>query len=140
MAGSKLAGQSNTAQDMAGIAKSGGKIGKIASHGSDALIAVMMERAGEHFGGGPGVGLLAFAGIKVAKAMREAGVNSIDDLVDKALLDPAVARALVAKVGAGDVDKSMASAALLHALQRLSLTGAAQSAVGGAMADDQNPR
>jgi hypothetical protein len=72
--------------------------------------------------------------------MREAGVNSIDDLVDKALLDPALARALVLKVEPASVDHSMAGAALLHALQRLSLTGAAQSTGGGALTDDQNPR
>jgi hypothetical protein len=45
------------------------------------------------------------------------------------LLDPALARALVMRTEARGFGDSMAGGSLLHALQRLSLTGAAGSSL-----------
>jgi len=54
---------------------------------------------GGGFGAAVGGGVGAHYG-QVIKAMRQAGLNSVDEIVRDALLNPERARALLAKVGA----------------------------------------
>lgn len=136
--GGKLPGQSNTPQDLAAMqqhAENGrGVVGNALSHGGDAVMFYILERLGEHLGGGlmgsaAGAGL--FVGGKVMQAMRAAGINDADKLIDKALLDPALARALVTRAKAPG-DQAMARTQLLAALQRLAIVSGAHTLSGAA--------
>lgn len=90
----KLPGGSNTTQDTAALAK--------ASHGKqEPLLREIVEGAVTgHVGLGP-IGAVAGAGAAIGKhiagAMRSAGYAKVDDLVKDALLNPALAKALLMK-------------------------------------------
>lgn len=86
----RLIGQSNTAQDIAAVGKQSSLLSTL---WKDAIGTV----AGLHFGGpvGAAVGLIGAHGMQ---ALREAGIQSIDQLVTGAMLDPALARRLLDKV------------------------------------------
>ncbi len=92
--GSKLPGGSNTAQDTAALARSasGSVLSRIAAEASAA-------GAGTVLAGPPG-GMAGWLGTKVLGAMRSAGMDTVNDLVEAALLDPNIARTLLLKVPA----------------------------------------
>lgn len=88
----KLPGQSNTAQDIYKVQKG--------DRASTILARVLMAGgAGAGYLQSGGVGALAGAlGAKVVNGMREAGIQTIDDVVADALLNPERARILLSKL------------------------------------------
>lgn len=97
IAGSKIPGQSNTAQDMHGALKHGSFLQR-----SQLIMAIVGEHVGEHLGGMMGghefLGALAGVAPLVVNAFRQAGIERVGDLVRRAMLDPELARMLVQKV------------------------------------------
>lgn len=97
----KLPGGSNTAQDMAALAKGTGAQSWLARILSPTALASAGAAAGSFTAGG--IGAVAGAGGgaqlgRVIEAMRQAGLQSVDDIVRDALLNPERARALLAQV------------------------------------------
>lgn len=91
----KLPGQSNTAQDAVGIAKHGAG-GFVANRATD-LLGVLL---GHHLHIGGGIGeAIGLGAAETLNGLRQAGINRIDDLVTKGMLDPDIARVLLSKVG-----------------------------------------
>lgn len=85
----KLPGGSNTAQDMAAL-------------GSQSIIGRMAAEAAASGAGGHAAGLgggvMGWLGVKAAGALRDAGLARIDNLIQEAMLNPSLAKALLAKV------------------------------------------
>jgi hypothetical protein len=100
--GSKIPGQSNSPQDIAALQKSGSFLSTIMSHGSQAMTtgigAFLGEHAGELLGHGTTGFFVGAVGAPMIHAMRQAGMRSVNELVDQAMLHPALARELIAKV------------------------------------------
>ena len=97
----KLPGGSNTTQDMAGVAKAGGAQSWLARILSPGALASAGAAAGSMTAGGLGAAAGAGGGAqlgRVIEAMRQAGLQSVDDIVKDALLNPERARALLAQV------------------------------------------
>jgi len=97
----KLPGGSNTTQDMAGVAKAGGAQSWLARVLSPGALASAGAAAGSMTAGGIGAAAGAGGGAqlgRVIEAMRQAGLQSVDDIVKDALLNPERARALLAQV------------------------------------------
>ncbi|MFG1210552.1 hypothetical protein [Xanthobacter flavus] len=97
----KLPGGSNTTQDMAGVAKAGGAQSWLARILSPGALASAGAAAGSMTAGGIGAAAGAGGGAqlgRVIEAMRQAGLQSVDDIVKDALLNPERARALLAQV------------------------------------------
>ena len=93
--GTKLPGGSNTAQDTAAMAKAEG--------GNTVLSHILAEAGAGAVGtvtGGPMVGAGAWLTTKVLGGMRSIGMDKVNDLVQAALLNPTLARTLLAKVPA----------------------------------------
>lgn len=97
VAGVRIPGGSNTAQDLnaaARVAKAGGasaiKLLQIAAGGSGGLL------------GGPVTAVLGAGAGYIVAGMREAGMRTVDDLVRAAMLDPALARMLLARTKGRD--------------------------------------
>lgn len=93
--GSKMPG-SNTPQDLGNAMRFSGRGSLLQRMGGalgDTAVFVALEHAG-----GIATGIAALALKKVAGAMREAGLKSVDDLVERAMLNPEIARTLIAKV------------------------------------------
>ena len=94
VSGTKLPGGSNTAQDLAAGEHHG-------SHGPSMLNSVLaMEAGGElvgHLSGGMGK-LIGMAGTVIGNALRSSGLEKLDNLVTEAMLNPALAKTLLAKV------------------------------------------
>lgn len=114
--GTKLPGGSNTAQDIA----AGLKHGEARPSVLGLLIAA--EAAGEaaqHIAGplGRAVGMVL---VPLTNAMRQQGLQKVDDLVTQAMLHPELARALLAKVPAGSFAQPVARNA---ARQIMALSG-----------------
>ncbi|WP_454917090.1 hypothetical protein [Xanthobacter sediminis] len=86
----RIPGQSNTAQDLAALAK-----------GERSTLDIMMSAVGGTWAGGPLAGIAAAMGAKAINAARRAGMSKVDDLVRDALLDPALAKALMQKSATG---------------------------------------
>lgn len=89
----KLPGGSNTAQDLAAMSEYDLKqslLSKLVTHG-----ASIAGGAGA-IGGWPGA-LIGGLGSKALLEAREAGIKSVEDMVQKAMLDPDLARTLLMK-------------------------------------------
>lgn len=99
VAGSRLPGGSNTAQDMAAQAKHSVQTGS--GHG-DNLLSLLVGMAVEHHTGSWLTGIAGAVGAKVVGAMRTAGLHTVDDLVTSAMLNPDLARTLLTKGTAGN--------------------------------------
>lgn len=101
----RIPGQSNTAQDTAALAD-----------GRHSMLSRIARGAAGAAGwgvGGPGWGLAAFLGANALASARRAGMVKVDDLVRDALLDPALAKALMQKTVAGKASGSL-TLRLLH--------------------------
>lgn len=88
---SKLAGQSNTAQDLYAIKNAGLKMSLL-----HRAIAYLAAGVGGGLTGGVGV-IAGLVGAHYAMSLREAGIKSVQQLVTQAMLDPALARELLSK-------------------------------------------
>ena len=119
----KLAGQSNTAQDVAkggiighgaGPSMLGMIIGGALGHVAQSVGHIPMA---EEIGGAAGL---------MAQSFRSAGISKVNDLVQRAVFDPDVAKALMAKVS-GPNDMPRASRVLMRALVAPSLNVASQA-------------
>lgn len=105
----KLPGRSNTVQDALGVGKAGDApswLTRILSPGALASAGAAAGSAGGWVGSAAGAGLGAHFG-RVIDAMRQAGLQGVDDIVKDAMLNPERARALLAKVG-GEPTKAQA--------------------------------
>ncbi|MFG1421727.1 hypothetical protein [Roseixanthobacter liquoris] len=98
----KIPGQSNTVQDALATAKSGTDaqswLSRLLSPGA---LAGAGAAAGSTVGGGLGAAIGGGAGAhfgRVIEALRKSGLQSVDEIVRDALLNPDRARALLAKV------------------------------------------
>ena len=116
----KLPGGSNTAQDRAAISKY--------SQEPTILSKIFFHALGVAGGIESGIGgLIGLLGTHVVSAMRESGLQTVDDLVRDALLDPDLAKTLLMKapkrVGAGS------ELSLLRRLRDRSLLGGGVAAV-----------
>ncbi|GLI23580.1 hypothetical protein GGQ86_002881 [Xanthobacter flavus] len=97
----KLPGGSNTAQDLNGIAKVNSGESWLSRILSPGALASAGAAAGSMTAGGIGAAAGAGGGAqlgRVIEAMRQAGLQSVDDIVRDALLNPERARALLAQV------------------------------------------
>jgi len=106
----KLPGQSNTAQDTAALAKGTDATSWLARILSPGALAGAGAAAGSTVGGGWGAAAGGSAGAhfgRVIEAMRQAGLQSVDDIVKDALLNPERAKALLGKVS-GEPTKGQA--------------------------------
>ena len=119
----RLVGQSNTAQDVAAIGKQSTLLGKL---WRDAVGGI----AGWHIGGPVGfvVGTLGAHGMQ---ALREAGIQNIDQLVTRAMLDPVLARRLLDK---------MPTASAVAPAQDLAFARAVRRSIAPAVATAANTR
>lgn len=119
----RLPGQSNTAQDLAAVAKHDEH-----GHGTSLMTKVLVA-------GGAGLthgleaaitGAAGALGTHVVGGMRQAGMTKVSDLVRDAMLNPELAKALLAKapvkVGRGS------EVSLAHQLRRVAMLSAASSA------------
>lgn len=108
----KLAGQSNTAQDFAS--------GSVASRTAQVLTHTVLDTIGSVLGSHLGTGGLGqaagIAGSEMLQALRSAGIAKVNDLVTRAVFDPRVANVLLAKVNGPMTPKSLQGASLLRAL------------------------
>jgi len=89
---SKLPGQSNTAQDLAGMADHDMK--------ASLLSKVFTHAVGGGAGflsGGPLGSLVGVVGSHVLSGMREAGIRNVQDLIKEGMLNPDMAKALLMK-------------------------------------------
>lgn len=102
----RIPGQSNTAQDMAALAK-----------GERSTLDIMASAIGGTWAGGPLAGLAAGMGAKAINAARRAGMRKVDDLVRDALLDPALAQALMKKTATGRGTQTLTRRLLHNALK-----------------------
>lgn len=101
LAAVKLPGGSNTTQDMNALAKAGGAQSWLSRILSPGALASAGAAAGSMTAGGIGAAAGAGGGAqlgRVIEAMRQAGLQSVDDIVKDALLNPERARALLAQV------------------------------------------
>lgn len=97
----KLPGGSNTTQDINAVAKAAGAQSWLARILSPGALASAGAAAGSMTAGGIGAAAGAGGGAqlgRVIEAMRHAGLQSVDDIVRDALLNPERARALLAQV------------------------------------------
>ncbi|GLI24558.1 hypothetical protein GGQ86_004261 [Xanthobacter flavus] len=97
----KLPGGSNTAQDLNGIAKVNSGESWLSRILSPGALASAGAAAGSVAGGGIGAAAGAGGGAqlgRVIQAMRQAGLQSVDQIVTDAMLNPERARALLAQV------------------------------------------
>lgn len=110
----RLPGGSNTAQDVA----AGQKQGSILSKVWEQAVAGGAAAAAFHIGG-PFAAAPAWIGTRAMQAMREAGIENVEKLVTKAMLDPALAKRLLEKVPAGASLKApLTDAMLARAIRR----------------------
>ena len=119
----RLPGGSNTAQDIA----AGQKQGSILSKLWEQAVAGGAAAAAFHVGG-PFAAVPAWIGTRTMQALREAGIANVDELVTKAMLDPAFAKRLLDKVPAGASLKSPAADDMLAKAIRRSIAPAVATA------------
>ena len=114
----RIPGQSNTAQDVVHeLAK------KTEGHGS-LLTQIILAAGGGYAAHGVSGALTAITGIlgkNVVSKMREAGMEQVGDLVKRAMLDPDLARQLLAKVPAQSARRQ--SMSISDQLRRFSAFG-----------------
>jgi hypothetical protein len=131
----KIALGSNTAQDLAAGAK----------HGEEKSMIwrlVLLEGVGElaeHLGG-PVAKAAGWAAGLILPKMRDAGLKSVNNLVDEALLNPSLARALLEKVPAKGEALESAARRVGNQIGRLSVlsgVGAASRGNGSLLRGDQ---
>ncbi|MEW6125027.1 MAG: hypothetical protein AB1698_20675 [Pseudomonadota bacterium] len=103
----KIPGQSNTAQDLTAVAQG--------EHSTLGRIVRGLAGAAGWGVGGPGWGVAAFLGASALNSARRAGMAKVDDLVRDALLDPALAKALMQKAGKGTAPRTLTRRLLSHA-------------------------
>lgn len=113
----KIPGQSNTAQDALPELK------KAMTPGSGSLLAQLVVAGGGGYGvhglTGALTGIAGVLGKNVIGRMHEAGMEKVSDLIRQAMLDPELARILLAKAPAKpDAGSAMN---LAHRLRRLSM-------------------
>jgi hypothetical protein len=120
--GGKLPGGSNTAQDVLAAGRSAKAAGE--GHSSN-LLSYFIAETVEHLTGHPLLGVAAFIGKPLVAAFRNAGLGKVDDLVTQAMLDPELARALLAKMT--EKNAPMRTAALSAQLKRLSVAAPAEA-------------
>lgn len=89
----KLPGGSNTAQDTTHTIK-----GRAAAIGARSVLDMVGAFLGAHFGGGEVGAAAGVAVSELVQAFRAKGIARVDQLVSAALLDPNLARTLLAKV------------------------------------------
>src|SRR5579883_1094526 len=94
-AATKLRASPGTAQDLTAVAKHAAASG---AGGHDNLFSYLIALGLEHHTGSLIGGLGGAVGIRVAQAMRNAGLRNVDHLVTEAMLDPELARTLLMKV------------------------------------------
>ncbi|MFG1433192.1 hypothetical protein V5F44_19385 [Xanthobacter sp. V2C-8] len=102
----RIPGQSNTAQDLAALGK-----------GECSTWDIMLSAVGGTWAGGPFAGIAAGMGAKAINAARRAGMEKVDDLVRDALLDPALAQALMKKTASGRGTETLTRRLLHNALK-----------------------
>lgn len=129
----KLPGRSNTAGDRAAVAKHGHKeptLLDIASHVLGRAGHLALPLAGAHFDGivGFGAGLGANYAAGLVGSARAAGITKMDDLLTEAMLNPPLARALMAKAPKRPNDGSMRTLARMF---RTIVVPGGQKAVSG---------
>ncbi|MFG1381262.1 hypothetical protein [Xanthobacter versatilis] len=99
----RIPGQSNTVQDALAVAKAGGMQSWLSRILTPGALAAGGAGIGSTLGHGIGAAMGGSAGAYLGRAlgaMRQAGLQSVDDIVKDALLNPDRARALLAKVPA----------------------------------------
>ncbi len=114
----KLPGGSNTVQDAIGVGKARGGHNWLGRLLSTNALAGAGAAVGSSFGGGFGAALGAGLGNRASaavQAMRQAGLNSVDDIVKDALLNPTHAKALLAKVSAEPTRREALTLAQVYA-------------------------
>jgi hypothetical protein len=113
----KIPGQSNTAQDALP------QLTKAMEHGSGSLFMQIIAAAGGGFAvhglAGAATGITGVLGKNVIGKMREAGMEKVSDLIKQAMLDPDLARYLLAK--APTKPGTGSSVSLAQQLRRLSM-------------------
>jgi len=132
VAGTKLPGGSNTTQDTAAVGKYPGAsslMQKLVTNGGAAGLGASL---GGYLAGPIGAGLGSAAGVALNMA-RAAGLSKVDELMTQAMLDPALARALVEKTAPGA--KPMLGQQLVNRLRALA---AVQAGTAGARLSDGN--
>jgi len=128
----KLPGRSNTAGDLAAMAKHSGEqrpsLLQLAAHvfGRAGHVALPLIGAAEHGALGFGAGLLADYAASLIGNARAAGIAKMDDLLTEAMLHPDLARALLAK--APKRPNTGAMVTLSRVLQRMTLPAATVAA------------
>ncbi len=93
VSGSKMPG-SNTPQDLRNMARFSGRPSLLSSVVEDGAGFLLAESLTGHMTGG----VTGFVTMKLGRLFREAGLKRVDDLVEAAMLNPALARTLIAKV------------------------------------------
>lgn len=115
----KLPGQSNTAQDLAGM-----------KYGQSRLASMFIDAAAK--GGNmlaafvPGANVATAAGSHVANAVRSSGFSRVDELVREAMLNPAFAKVLLDKAAANPSMRQSADRMFARRLVALSAASMAR--------------
>lgn len=114
----RLPGGSNTAQDLAGIVRNGRGIGRPVRSVLDAI------GAGVGALHGPVGAVAGYLGVHAVQALRQAGIDRVDELLTDALLNPAVARQLMLGVRRDPKGFGLAAAIRQSALATGTVSGA----------------
>lgn len=115
----RLKGGSNTAQDTFQVAKQQSMLSKIWREAAAVGVGSLF---------GPAGAVAGIVGAHGLQALREAGIDNIDKLVTKAMLDPVVARRLLEKAPAVGTPSPTWSNQFAKALRRSILPGVAVGA------------
>jgi hypothetical protein len=119
----KLAASPGTAQDLTGVARHAAASGE--GHG-DNLLSYLVALGLEHHTGNLMTSLGGAIGIKAANALRAHGLQKADDMLTEALLNPRLARTLLARVT--PQNRASITDRLTRQLTTLSAASAAQYA------------
>jgi hypothetical protein len=138
--GSALPGRSTTAQDTSPMLAKGKSLWDSVVRGAGAVTAPILGGAGVGAAGGPLAGLAAFTtivGAEIVGGMRAAGMQTVDQLITDALLNPDLARKLLlaAPTKAGPSSTRSTSEAIANTL----ITGVKQPAQGNAYEEGAAP-
>ena len=124
----RIPGQSNTAQDLAALAK-----------GERSTLDIMTSAIGGTWAGGPLAGFAAAMGAKAINAARRAGMQKVDDLVREALLDPLLAQHLMKKTATGKGTETLTRRLLHNAMKGWS-DGPLDDGLGGGSSPSGGPK
>jgi hypothetical protein len=120
----RIPGQSNTAQDtIAALEK------KPEGHGSLLMQTILAGAAGYEVHGvkGAAIGMTGAFGKYFVHKLREAGMEKVEDLVKRAMLDPETARHLLSRAPPNSTASNTAKMKLAGRLARLSVFEGAES-------------